>query len=473
MKISKIFLLVALQFSLSPLAAQENDPVLMKIAGENVTRSEFEYAFNKNNTGNDSAEYSLEEYLPMFVNFKLKVAEAKAQKLDTLSSFRQEYEKDRAALAEDYLTDKDFIELEAYRIYSKDSATVGKDGFLKVMQLAVPLAQKATPAEVAAAKAKIDSAYIMLQSGKTFEEVAPFINMPAMYVQPFEILRKQVYEEFEQAAYALADGEYSAPFKSPAAYHIVKRISSRPFGSFEYYKKSIMDMLEKQNIRKTARMKKGVELAKAYGGNITPEEALAKEDSILERKYPEFGNLMREYYEGLLFFEISNREVWKSDADADKALAKYFKKNRKKYKFDQPRYRGAVIYAKTQELLDSAKMLLAGKAKEEYRAIVTKELAGNDKKSLRMEMGLFARGDNKWVDKLVFGSGDGGEKRENLPFVDVVGLLVDAPVSYADVKAAVTDDYNKYKEKKWIKKLRRKYDVEIFEEVLKTVNNHD
>ena len=118
-------------------------------------------------------------------------------------------------------------------------------------------------------------------------------------------------------------------------------------------------------------------------------------------------------------------------------------------------------------------MLLAGKPKEEYRAIVTKELAGNDKKTLRMEMGLFARGDNKWVDKLVFGSGDGGEKRENLPFVDVVGLLVDAPVSYTDVKAAVTDDYNKYKEQKWIKKLRRKYDVEIYEEVLKTVNNHD
>lgn len=470
---NKILLLVASLFSFAPLAAQESDPVLMKIAGENITRSEFEYAFNKNNAGVDGEEYSLEEYLPMFINFKLKVAEAKALKLDTLSSFKEEYEKDRAALAEDYLTDKDYIELEAYRVYVKDSSAIGKDGFLQVMQLAIPVAQQATPAEVAAAAAKMDSAYAMLQSGKSFDEAAAFIGMPPMYVKPFEILRKQVYEEFETAAYALADGEYSKPFKSPAAYHIVKRISSRPFGSFEYYKKSIIEMLEKQNIRKTARTKKGLELAKAYGGNMTPEEALAKENSLLESKYPEFGNLMREYYEGLLFFEVSNRAVWKSDAEPEKALAKYFKKNRKKYKYDQPRYRGAVIHAKTQELLDSAKTALTGKPKEEYRTIVNEQFANREKNSLRMEIGVFAAGDNKWIDKLVFGQGEGGEVREKQPFTGVVGELVNAPVTYLDVKGTVTDDYNKYKEQKWVKKLRRKYDVEIFEEVLKTVNNHN
>ena len=472
MNISKYFLAIAALFTWSALFAQESDPVLMRVAGTAVTRSEFEYAFNKNNTGQDGAAYSVEEYLPMFVNFKLKVAEAKAQKLDTLTSFKKEYEKDRAAFAEEYLTDKDFVELEAYRIFSKDSSTIGKDGILKVMHLAIPVPQKATPQEVAAAKAKMDTAYAKLQNGSSFDEVALYIDMPLTYLRPVEIMRSQVYEEFEKAAFALADGEYSTPFRSPAAYHIVKRISTRPFGTFAQYKRAIMQMLEKDNIQKKARLKKGTELAKAYGGNITPEEALAKENSLLESKYPEFGNLMREYYEGLLFFEVSNREVWKKDADQEKALAKFFKKNKKNYKFYTPRFRGAVVFAKTQELLDSAKLVFAGKTKDEYRSIASEYFNKEDKRSLRLELGVFAAGDNPWVDSLVFSTGAGGDKREDLPYVDVVGQVINAPEHYTDVKSAVLDDYNKYKEEKWVKKLRRKYDVEIDEEVLKTVNNH-
>ena len=119
------------------------------------------------------------------------------------------------------------------------------------------------------------------------------------------------------------------------------------------------------------------------------------------------------------------------------------------------------------------KTLLAGKSKDEYRAVVSECFTKEDKGSIRLELGVYAVGDNKWVDNLVFGQGPGGEKREKLPFVDVVGKVIEAPEVYTDVKGAVTDDYNKAKEDKWVKKLRRKYDVEIYEEVLKTVNNHD
>ena len=64
---------------------------------------------------------------------------------------------------------------------------------------------------------------------------------------------------------------------------------------------------------------------------MTPQEALAREDSLLESKYPEFGNLMREYYEGLLFFEVSTREVWDKALADEEGLNRFFEKNRKKY----------------------------------------------------------------------------------------------------------------------------------------------
>lgn len=474
MKLNKIFFAaIAAGICSLGLSAQENDPVLMRVAGTEVKRSEFEYAFNKNRVSDENMEEQIQEYLPLYVNFKLKIAEAKAQRLDTLSSFKEEYLKDRSALAEEYLTDKSYIEQEARKIYEKDSATIGKDGFLKVTQLAVRVPQNSTPEQIAAAKSKIDSAYVMLQSGSSFEEAGKYLGMATSATRPFEVLRGQAYEEFEKAVFVLADGEYTAPFKTPAAYHIVKRESSRPFGSYESYREAIINMLEKQNIQQAARIKRGTDLAKEMGGGLTPEQALAREDSLLESKYPEFGNLMREYYEGLLFFEISNREVWKSDEDLAAAQAKFFKKNKKKYKFDAPHFRGAVLYAKTQEVLDKAKQLLQDKSKEEYRDIVAQHFLNDSVRLVRLELGVYAIGDNGWVDKFAFGQGEGGAERKNLPFVDVVGKVIEAPETFEDVKGDVANDYNKYKEEKWLKKLRKKYSVEIDKEVLKTVNKHD
>lgn len=459
----------AAAFSLG-VFAQESDPVLMTVNGEKVLRSEFEYAFNKNNVSQDETGYSVDDYLPMFVNFKLKVAEAKAQRLDTLTSFKEEYAKDRKTLAASYLTDDKFIEQEAYRVYAKDSAAVGADGIVKVVHIPVRLSQKAGDAAVAAAKARIDSVYNMLKSGASFEDAAASIGVTATSLHAAEIIRGQAYEEFENAVFSLADGCYSEPFRTPVAYHIVKRISSRPFGTFEEYKKPIMQMLEQQNIREAARLKRGADLAKEMGGNLTPEQALEREESMLEEKYPEFAMLMKEYYEGLLFFEISNREVWNNDDE--KALAKFFKKNKKKYKFDSPRFRGAVVYTATQEIMERAKSLMGGKHPEEYRAIVSENFMNDSARLIRVEHGVYAIGDNKWIDKLAFGQGDGGRKRADLPFVDVVGQIIESPETYHDVKGAVMSDYNKYKEEKWVKRLRKKYKVAVDKEVLKTVNNH-
>ena len=445
----------------------------MRVNGKEVTRSEFEYAFNKNNTNLAGEGQSVEEYLPMYVDFKLKVAEAESLSLDTLSSFKDEFKRDRNLMAENYLVDTCFINDEAYKIYAKDSATIGQDGFIEVAHIVFLAKQMAPAADIRLAKERIDSAYAMLNEGKTFEDVARYFNIPAQAIRSFEIVRGQVYPEFEKAAYALVDGTYSAPFESPAGYHIVKRISSRPFGSFEEYKPAIVNMLEQQNIREAARMKRGRDLAREFGGNITPQEALAREDSLLESKYPDFGNLMREYYEGLLFFEVSTREVWNKVAADEEGLANYFKKNKKKYRFETPRFRGAVVQANSQENLDMVKRILADQPFENYKAAIEANLPKDSVRTVRVEVGIFAVGDNAWVDSMVFGQGEGGSLRRGFVVVDTVGGVIDAPETYKDVKGQVTADYQKYVEDKWVKSLRKKYKVKIDKDVLKTVNNHD
>lgn len=85
-----LFISFALILFSTALWAQGSDPVLMSINGNPVLKSEFEYIYNKNNSNNSLDKKTLDEYVDLFINFKLKVEEAKAQGIDTTKSFVNE-----------------------------------------------------------------------------------------------------------------------------------------------------------------------------------------------------------------------------------------------------------------------------------------------------------------------------------------------------------------------------------------------
>jgi peptidyl-prolyl cis-trans isomerase SurA len=121
----KKILLLALCIANCALCININaqDEVLMTINGEPVTKAEFEYIYNKNNSDNAIDKKTLDEYVDLFVNFKLKVAEAKAQGFDTLKTFTRELNGYRKQLAKPYLTDTELEEAlyqEAYSHFSQD-----------------------------------------------------------------------------------------------------------------------------------------------------------------------------------------------------------------------------------------------------------------------------------------------------------------------------------------------------------------
>src|SRR6185369_16062772 len=105
---NKFNLLTAVLFcSLIGLAQGKNDPVILNIAGENIPKSEFERVFKKNNT-KDSAydKKAVEDYLELYINYKLKVKEALELGMDTVKSFQDELGGYRKQLAQPYLVDK-------------------------------------------------------------------------------------------------------------------------------------------------------------------------------------------------------------------------------------------------------------------------------------------------------------------------------------------------------------------------------
>ena len=80
--------------------AQTDDPIVMTVNGVDVTRSEFEYSYNKNNTDLVVDKKSLDEYVDLFVNYKLKVAAAMDAQLDTTAAFQKEVADYRSQQAE-------------------------------------------------------------------------------------------------------------------------------------------------------------------------------------------------------------------------------------------------------------------------------------------------------------------------------------------------------------------------------------
>lgn len=83
--------------------SDKKDPVVMNIDGKDVRRSEFEYFYNKNNGQEVAEEKTFDEYVDLFVNYKLKVAEAYRQGVDTTQSYKDELAGYRKQIVEPYL----------------------------------------------------------------------------------------------------------------------------------------------------------------------------------------------------------------------------------------------------------------------------------------------------------------------------------------------------------------------------------
>lgn len=202
-----------------------NDEVLMTIDGNDITKEEFEYIYNKNNTNNVIDKKSLAEYLELFKNFKLKVIEAEHLGLDTLPSFVNELRGYRAQLAKPYLTDLSMEEKlcqEAYEHLKQD---------VEVSHILVKLPDNATPADTLAAYQKAMKARQRLDK-EEFGTVAlelsddPSVKNNRGYLGFFT--GGMLVYPFEKAMYTLADGEISAPVRTFYGYHVIKVHSHRP-----------------------------------------------------------------------------------------------------------------------------------------------------------------------------------------------------------------------------------------------------
>ena len=295
------------------LSAQEGDPVVMKINGKDVHRSEFEYNYNKNNGDNVVDKKTVDEYAELFVNYKLKVEAALDARYDTLSSFKKEFKSYRDQQIRPYFVTPEAEEREIRAYYDRMKAAVGTDGLVFPAHIMVSVQQKDGEDVQAKAKERIDSIYAALQGGADFAALAKQCSddrgTASRGGDVGWVMRGQTLKEFEEKAFALQKGETSEPFISPMGYHIIYMKDRKQLESYEELRPQLAKFLERRGLKEHIASVAIDSLAKASGGMLTADDVIDRKTAELCAKDENLKYLVQEYHDGLLLYEISQREL--------------------------------------------------------------------------------------------------------------------------------------------------------------------
>ncbi|MBQ2541593.1 MAG: peptidylprolyl isomerase [Paludibacteraceae bacterium] len=569
----KRFLLsVAVVLCMGAGAMAQEDKVLMTVNGEPVTASEFLYIYEKNNQETALEQKSMDEYLDLFINFKLKVAEAKAQGIDTTESFRKELAGYRAQATPKYLKDEQALDSMVRLSYNH----MQRDR--RAAHIAIQCPPTASDSAVDAAKKQLEKARKQLlkvkgqKRAQLFEKLAREISTdpnvqetggelgwitPFRYVYSLEeavygcnvgeispifrtaygfhivlveeekeheevhaahimkmvprgndslkaVMKEQIdsihrlvvdgadfaetarqlsddkgsaarggdlgwfglgmmVKEFEDEAFRLKEGEISEPFASNFGWHFIKLYGHRNILPLD----SIYPQVQR-NVQRDERLK---ETDKAFirksraeynlPADMSDEDVLAYTDQHLEEKYPEFASLVREYHDGILLFEVSLREVWDKASKDSVGLEQYFQAHRSEYPWDEPHFKGYVVYCKDKSSMRAMKAIIRSNP-DSIDSYINERINVEGQTFVKYNRGLWTKGQNKAVDRLGFKDKKAPQpETEEWPFVFCVGKKLKSPQDYTDERGKVTTDYQDYLEKLWIEELRKKYEVKV------------
>ena len=473
---------IIMMASIATVCAKDKKGVIMTIDGEDVPTEEFLYLFQKNNEQQTQPQ-SLDEYLNLFEVYRLKVAEAKKTGVDTTQNFLKEMAQYRRELLEPYLADSTFLN-NLVDIAADREKTQVESSHIMIIR---------THGEKKDAQnlALLDSIRLELLNG------ADFITLAKNYSQDKFSSDKGGYlgfspagtypYGFETAVYETPEGEISEIIESHVGWHIVKsgarkpteefnrqprardivkadvmkRIQS-PFDSrYHQIRKKISENLKQKHPELNSKLK-GLSDEAAYEMLINAEEKTQYESN------PAYRNLVNEYTNGSLLYEVSVENVWNKASNDEEGLQNYYEANKNSYKWESPHAKGVLIQALNDSVANEIKEKLVNVPSDSIVTFVRK----NFRREATADRFNVAQGVNPMIDNVMFGAPVTTPKAHNFTTYFVVeGRVVENPETLNDVKSVVVADYQDILEKDWVANLRKNHVIEINEKELGRLKN--
>ena len=323
------------------------------------------------------------------------------------------------------------------------------------------------------AKRQIDSLYQVVKDGADFAEVAlAHSDDKGSAIRGGDLGwfgRGMMVQPFENITFDMQPGEMSEPFPTRFGWHFVKLYEKRGIQPLDSIRNQLL-MQVKRDVRYQEAEKSFIRKTREEYNlptEMSDEKVKAYADAHLEEKHADLRNLVREYHDGILLFDVSLREVWDKANKDTEGLAAYFKAHKKQYIWDEPRFKGYVIYAKNEAVAKVAKQIVKTANPDSVMSLINQRVNIDSVQYVKVERGLWVEGKNAAVDKYGFKNKEAEyTPTEEFPVVWAVGKVLKAPQEYTDVRSQVTTDYQDYLEKQWVATLREKYPVVVNEEVL-------
>ncbi|MEQ1585189.1 MAG: peptidylprolyl isomerase [Cyclobacteriaceae bacterium] len=201
---------------------------LFTVGETTVSTDEFLYTYRKNHQSNsdDFTEKNVNEYLDLFINFKLKVAEAHTRGLDTTAKFNAEFKTYREELKKPYRTEPDALDKLTQETYQHLTEEI------RAVHILVMMKPDAMPADTLAAYQKISEIKKRVDGGEDFEKLArelsedPSAKYNGGDLGYFTAL--QMVYPFEEAAYSTPIGGLSPIVRTRFGYHLIKVKDRKP-----------------------------------------------------------------------------------------------------------------------------------------------------------------------------------------------------------------------------------------------------
>lgn len=221
-QLKNIVMITLLALSASRLNAQEK--LLFTYGGDTVYTDEFLRIFNKNNaiSKNSSREEAIKEYLDLYINFKLKVKQARELGMDTTAAFRAEFKGYRDQLAQNYLKDTTALQRLIDEAYERMQYEINASHILLFAQ---PF-EKPSDTLMKWNRLKSIRDKAVKKGGERFDTLAARNSEDPSAVQNKGELGYfsafQMIYPFENAAYNTAVGDVSMPFRTRYGFHLIK-----------------------------------------------------------------------------------------------------------------------------------------------------------------------------------------------------------------------------------------------------------
>ena len=199
------------------------------------------------------------------------------------------------------------------------------------------------------------------------------------------------------------------------------------------------------------------------------ETAMNYADAHLEDKYPDFKALVQEYKEGIMLFDLMDREVWDKAVKDTVGLKEFHERNASKYMWNDRVLASIITVTRTESLPKVKALLDSGIELDSLKSAIQRDSISY----AFVRKGYYQRGDNQYVDQTEWKVGERNEIPSTVDQTTVIVCIRELrgpePKTLKEARGLVTSDYQVELEQKWVKALKDKYPVVVNEKVLDKV----